>query len=64
MHIRTYRDDDFDRLLALTIDVFGPAREAFRVRLGETIFTHQHGNWRHDYRDELTGLHAPTVTST
>lgn len=60
MHLRTYRDDDFDRLLALTIDVFGPFYEVtFRSIVGDNVFVHQHGGWREDYRAELTGLHAP-----
>lgn len=58
MQLRTYRDDDFDRVLALTIEVFGPSKESFRDQLGDTVFTHQHGNWRDDYRDELAGLTA------
>lgn len=50
MHLRTYRDDDFDRLLALTIDVFGPFyEETFRGIVGDTMFVHQHGSWREDY---------------
>lgn len=60
VHLRTYRDSDFDRLLALTIDVFGPFyEESFPSSVGGAIATHQHGNWREDYRVELTGLHDP-----
>lgn len=60
MHLRTYYESDFDRLLSLTINVFGPFYEgSFRSIVGDTVFVHQHGNWREDYREQLTGLHDP-----
>lgn len=33
--------------------------DSFRSIVGDAIFVHQHGNWRDDYRKELTGLHDP-----
>jgi ribosomal protein S18 acetylase RimI-like enzyme len=60
MHIRTYVDADLARLIDLTIDTFGPFyEESFRPLVGEIIFTHQHGNWRDDYRKQVAGLHDP-----
>ncbi|WP_329001480.1 GNAT family N-acetyltransferase [Kribbella sp. NBC_00709] len=60
MHVRTYVDADLARLIDLTIDTFGPFyEESFRPLVGETIFTHQHGEWRDDYRKQVAGLHDP-----
>jgi ribosomal protein S18 acetylase RimI-like enzyme len=60
MHVRTYVDADLPRLIELTIDTFGPFYEdSFRPLVGETIFTHQHGDWRGDYRKQVAGLHDP-----
>lgn len=62
MNIRTYVDSDFDRLLDLTIEVFGPFfEESFRPTVGPRIFEYEHGDWRADYRRQLTGLHDPTA---
>ncbi|MFI5697883.1 GNAT family N-acetyltransferase [Kribbella sp. NPDC051586] len=60
MHLRPYVDADLARLIDLTIDTFGPFFEdSFRPLVGELIFTHQHGNWRDDYRTQVAGLHDP-----
>ncbi|MFD3405965.1 GNAT family N-acetyltransferase [Kribbella sp. NPDC058693] len=60
MQIRSYVDADLARLIDLTIDTFGPFFEdSFRPLVGETIFTHQHGDWRGDYHREVAGLHDP-----
>jgi len=62
MMIRTYVDTDFDQLLDLTIEVFGPFFEqSFRPAVGPTIFHHEHADWREDYRRQLTGLHDPAA---
>jgi ribosomal protein S18 acetylase RimI-like enzyme len=60
MQIRSYVETDLARLIDLTIDTFGPFFEdSFRPLVGETIFTHQHGDWRRDYHHEVAGLHDP-----
>jgi ribosomal protein S18 acetylase RimI-like enzyme len=60
MQIRSYVETDLARLIDLTIDTFGPFFEdSFRPLVGETIFTHQHGDWRGDYHHEVAGLHDP-----
>ena len=60
MHIRSYLDADFDQLVELTIETFGPFFEdSFRPLVGERIFGHQHGRWRDDYRQQIAGLHRP-----
>lgn len=60
MQIRPYVDADLARLIDLTIDTFGPFFEdSFRPLVGETIFTHQHGDWRGDYHREVAALHDP-----
>ncbi|MEV4267272.1 GNAT family N-acetyltransferase [Kribbella sp. NPDC049584] len=60
MQIRSYVDADLARLIDLTIDTFGPFfEESFRPLVGETIFKHQHGDWRSDYHQEVAGLHDP-----
>jgi GNAT superfamily N-acetyltransferase len=60
MHIRSFIERDFDRVLALTIATFGPFYENhFRPVVGDTVFTHQHGSWRDDYRAQVAGLHDP-----
>jgi ribosomal protein S18 acetylase RimI-like enzyme len=62
MHIRPYADADLARLIDLTIDTFGPFYEdSFRPLVGELIFTHQHGDWRGDYRRQVPGLHDPAA---
>jgi len=60
MDLRTYHSRDFDRLLDLTIATFGPFYEqSFRSIVGNAIFLNTHGNWREDYREHLSTLHAP-----
>jgi ribosomal protein S18 acetylase RimI-like enzyme len=61
MHIRSSRESDLARLIELTIDTFGPFyEEHFRPVVGETVFAHQHGAWRDDYRAQVPTLHDPT----
>lgn len=61
MHIRPFLPNDLARLIDLTIETFGPFyEESFRPRVGETVFAHQHGNWRDDYREEVPTLHDPS----
>src|SRR5262245_47963001 len=53
MMIRTYVDSDFDQLLDLTVEVFGPFfEESFRPTVGPTIFHHEHADWREAYRKQ------------
>lgn len=59
--IRPFRPDDLEHLIELTIDTFGPFyEEHFQGVMGRTIFEHQHGNWREDYRRQVPQLHRPT----
>ncbi|MFB4318997.1 GNAT family N-acetyltransferase [Actinomadura sp. 21ATH] len=58
--MRPFRPGDLDRLIALTIDTFGPFyTESFRGIVGDAILAHEHGDWRGDYRRTVPGLHAP-----
>lgn len=60
MLIRSYVHSDLSRLIDLTIETFGPFYEnSFRPLVGELIFAIQHGNWRDDYRRQVSGLHDP-----
>lgn len=60
MNIRPYAPHDLARLIDLTIETFGPFYEgSFRPVVGETVFHHQHGNWRDDYRSQVSNLHEP-----
>lgn len=60
MDIRPYVERDLPRLIEVTIDTFGPFYEAnFRPLVGETVFAHQHGAWREDYRAQVPTLHDP-----
>ncbi|MDA8321186.1 MAG: GNAT family N-acetyltransferase [Actinomycetota bacterium] len=60
MHIRPLQDADFAATLELLTSTFGPFyRDYARPLLGERVFSHQHGQWQRDYRDELPALHAP-----
>ncbi len=61
MHLRSYSGDDYDQVLALTIDTFGPFHEGIvRPLYGEAVFANLHGSWREDYRDQVAALHDPT----
>jgi ribosomal protein S18 acetylase RimI-like enzyme len=60
MRIRSFVPHDLARLTELTIETFGPFyEESFRPLVGEVVFTHQHGNWRDDYRQQVAELHDP-----
>lgn len=60
MRIRPYIEPDLPRLVALTVETFGPFYEQhFRPLVGETVFAHQHGAWREDYRAQVPTLHDP-----
>ncbi|PZS30934.1 MAG: GNAT family N-acetyltransferase [Pseudonocardiales bacterium] len=62
MDIRPYEDRDLRRLVELTIDTFGEFYEGhFRPLVGETVFAHQHGAWREDYRAQVPTLHDPAA---
>ncbi len=61
MQVRSFVQRDLARLIDLTIETFGPFYEAFfRPLVGEAVFAHQHGDWRHDYRTQVATLHDPT----
>jgi ribosomal protein S18 acetylase RimI-like enzyme len=60
MDVRPFRPADLDRLLELTITIFGPSyEESFRGIVGDTVMENQHGNWREDYHNQWQGLHDP-----
>jgi len=60
MNIRSYVERDLPRLIELTIDTFGEFYEQhFRPLVGESVFVHQHGSWREDYRAQVPELHDP-----
>lgn len=62
MHIRAYVEHDLPQLIQLTIDTFGPFYEQhFRPLVGDTVFAHQHGDWREDYRAQVPTLHDPSA---
>jgi ribosomal protein S18 acetylase RimI-like enzyme len=60
MLIRSFVQRDLVRLTELTIETFRPFYEdSFRPLVGEVVFTNQHGNWRDDYRKQVSELHNP-----
>lgn len=60
MNLRTFRPDDLDRVIELTIETFGPFYEkSFRSIVGDTVMEAMHGEWRDDYRRQVPGLHDP-----
>ena len=60
MELRQFVQHDLARLIDLTIETFGPFYEDhFRPVVGETVFRHQHGDWREDYRSQVPGFHDP-----
>lgn len=62
--MRAFQPDDLPAATALTIGVFRPFYEDYvRDLLGPVVFTHQHGQWDQDYRDELPQLHDPAAGS-
>lgn len=61
MDIRPFMPDYLPHLIDLTIETFGPFYEdSFRPRVGEVVFSHQHGDWRGDYQRQVPALHDPT----
>jgi ribosomal protein S18 acetylase RimI-like enzyme len=60
MKLRTFQAGDLDRLIDLTIEIFGPYfEESFRSIVGDPVMRTMHGDWREDYRKQLPELHAP-----
>lgn len=60
MRVRPSEPDDLERLIDLTIDTFGPFYEGwFRSLVSDTMYTVQHGTWREDYRQQVSGLSNP-----
>jgi ribosomal protein S18 acetylase RimI-like enzyme len=60
MDVRTFQVSDLERLIALTVETFGPYyEESFRSIVGDTVMKTMHGDWREDYRRQLAGLHQP-----
>ncbi|MFC8366469.1 MULTISPECIES: GNAT family N-acetyltransferase [unclassified Streptomyces] len=62
MLIRAFGRHDQARLVELTIDTFRPFYEdSFRPLVGEVVFANQHGDWREDYRKQVSELHDPEL---
>lgn len=60
MDLRTFRATDLDRLIELTIEIFGPYYEdSFRSIVGERVVRVMHGDWRADYHKQLSELYDP-----
>jgi ribosomal protein S18 acetylase RimI-like enzyme len=60
MHIRPLLADDHRAVHQLLVETFRPFFTDYaRPLLGDRVFTHQHGHWEQDYRNELATLHAP-----
>ncbi len=56
MSFRSFRTNDLEALLDLTVRAFEPIQDGIRDQLGEDLFARQNGQWRQDYRDTLAGL--------
>src|SRR5215218_4220259 len=62
VQIRAVTSADVPALVDLTIETFRPFYEdVVPPMLGDVVFTHQHGRWEQDYRDEVPTLHDPTA---
>lgn len=60
MRIREYQASDLSDLIDLTIESFRPLFERdLPVLIGPVVFTHDHGDWQNDYRQEVPTLHDP-----
>lgn len=59
MFLRTFRTDDFEALVALTVRAFEPIQNGIRHQLGDELFARQNGQWQQDYRDTLTEFTDP-----
>ncbi|MFZ2013572.1 MAG: GNAT family N-acetyltransferase [Nocardioides sp.] len=54
MNIRDYHSSDLPALIALTIETFRPLFEQHLPgQLASEVFTHDHGDWEGDYRQEV-----------
>lgn len=56
MLLRTFRTDDLEALIDLTVRAFEPIQDGIRHQLGDELFARQNGQWRQDYRDTLAEL--------
>jgi ribosomal protein S18 acetylase RimI-like enzyme len=56
MLLRSFRTDDLEALVDLTVRAFEPIQHGIRDQLGDELFARQNGNWRQDYRDTLDEL--------
>lgn len=56
MFLRTFRTDDLEALVDLTVRAFEPIQNGIRDQLGAELFARQNGQWRQDYRDTLAEL--------
>lgn len=56
MLLRSFRTDDLEAIVDLTVRAFEPIQHGIRDQLGDELFARQNGNWRQDYRDTLGDL--------
>ena len=59
MFLRSFRTDDLETLVDLTVRAFEPIQHGIRDQLGDELFARQNGQWRQDYRDTLEELTSP-----
>ncbi|MFF0990925.1 GNAT family N-acetyltransferase [Kocuria nitroreducens] len=59
MSLRTFRGDDLEALVDLTVRAFEPIQDGIRHQLGNELFARQNGQWQQDYRDTLEELTGP-----
>lgn len=59
MQLRTYDPSDFETVLALNIDTFGPFMADYREHVGDVVFTLERDDWQGTYARQIPTLHAP-----
>ena len=59
MQLRTYETADFETVLALNIDTFGPFMADYREHVGDIVFTLERADWQGTYARQIPTLHAP-----
>ncbi|MBA2726032.1 MAG: GNAT family N-acetyltransferase [Actinobacteria bacterium] len=60
MRIRGFQASDLPHLINLTIESFRPLFERDLPDLiGQEVFSHDHGDWKNDYRQEVATIHNP-----
>ncbi len=59
MQLRPYDPSDFEAVLALNIDTFGPFMADYRKHVGDIVFTLERDDWEGTYARQIPTLHAP-----